>query len=78
MTRYRDPHSRAPRLTRTPRQATGLALGILLALAPPAAALDIPVGEQYQLTFYGFLNPAVTWDSRGSKGVDWAFASPNS
>ncbi|MBI4380342.1 MAG: hypothetical protein HY574_04035, partial [candidate division NC10 bacterium] len=53
-------------------------LAASLTLAPPAAALDIPVGEQYQLTFYGFLNPAVTWDSRGSKGVDWAFASPNS
>jgi len=51
---------------------------LAMALAPPAAALDIPVGDQYQLAFYGFLNPAVTWDSRGSKGVDWAFASPNS
>lgn len=79
MTRHRDPHSRAPRLTRTPPATTGLALlALSLALAIPATALDIPVGEQYKLTFYGFLNPAVTWDSRGSKGVDWAFASRNS
>ena len=53
-------------------------LAASLTLAAPAAALDIPVGDQYKLTFYGFLNPAVTWDSRGSKGVDWAFASRNS
>ena len=59
MTRHRRPHLCAPRLTRTPLQATGLSLGVLLALAAPAAALDIPVGEQYKLTFYGFLNPAV-------------------
>lgn len=79
MTRHRDLHSLAPRLTRTPPSATGLALlALSLALATSAAALDIPVAEQYKLTFYGFLNPAVTWDSRGSKGVDWAFASRNS
>jgi len=76
----RDPcvHWRRVRWTHAPHRVAGLALGTLLALAIPAVALDIPVGEQYRLTFYGFLNPAVTWDSRGSKGVDWAFASPNS
>lgn len=79
MIRHRDSHSRVRRLTRAPKPIARLALlALSLALATPAAALDIPVGQQYKLTFYGFLNPAVTWDSRGSKGVDWAFASPNS
>jgi opacity protein-like surface antigen len=82
MARRRTAHSLSSRLTPSGLQVIGFALTPLLAfalaLAAPAAALDIPVGDQYKLTFYGFLNPAVTWDSRGSKGVDWAFASPNS
>ena len=80
MIRRRTAHSPSLSLTRSGLLAIGLTLVTLLTLvlAPPAAALDIPVGEQYKLTFYGFLNPAVTWDSRGSKGVDWAFASQNS
>ena len=81
MTRHRSPQPLPRRLKRGAMSTAGLVCGTIAlatALAVPAAALDIPVGEQYKLTFYGFLNPAVTWDSRGSKGVDWAFASPNS
>ncbi len=82
MTRHRGPQPLPCRLKLGALTLGGLVLfgviALATALAAPAAALDIPVGEQYRLTFYGFLNPAVTWDSRGSKGVDWAFASPNS
>lgn len=47
-------------------------------MASPLSALEMKVLEdRYKVNFYGFINPAVTWDSRGSKGVDWAFADPN-
>ncbi len=59
-----------------------VAVVVIVASSTPALAVHHEINifetENYKLTFYGFINVAVMYDSNGAKGIDWAFASRNS
>ncbi|MBI5410111.1 MAG: hypothetical protein HZA14_12155 [Nitrospirae bacterium] len=55
------------------------AIGVLITSAKTASAVEVKLFEDnYKMKFYGFVNAVAMYDSKGAKGIDWAFASKNS